>query len=165
MVWLYRSRVPVGKRAVFYSFKLFLPAIAPLWWNSEGLLCSGHFKLARLRRVCCTPGGGHAALWLKYGEMKKVSLTCLLQLICPPLPTIRESVLNRLNMELDLQSLYGLHVYSCTHWLRPRNSPRIWAHIRERYWSAKIDNISSLPPCTGLTAEGVVDSFPQYFNI
>jgi hypothetical protein len=26
-------------------------------------------------------------------------------------------------MELDLQSLFGLHVYSCTHRLRPRNSP------------------------------------------
>jgi hypothetical protein len=35
-----------------------------------------------------------------------------------------------LNMELDLQSLLGLHVHSCTHWLRPL----IWAHIRGRYW-------------------------------
>ncbi len=25
-----------------------------------------------------------------------------------------------LQMELDLQSLFGLHVHSCTHWLRPR---------------------------------------------
>jgi hypothetical protein len=37
-------------------------------------------------------------------------------------------------------------VYSCTHWLGPRNSspppPRIWAHLRGRYWSAKIDDIS-----------------------
>jgi hypothetical protein len=24
-------------------------------------------------------------------------------------------------MELDLQSLFGLHVHSCTHWLKPRN--------------------------------------------
>jgi hypothetical protein len=29
----------------------------------------------------------------------------------------------RLNMELDPQSLFGLHVYSCPHWLRPRNPP------------------------------------------
>ncbi len=49
-------------------------------------------------------------------------------------------------MELDLQSLCGLYVYGCTHWLRPRNSPRIWAHRRGRYWSAKIDDISYLPP-------------------
>jgi hypothetical protein len=50
-------------------------------------------------------------------------------------------------MELDLQSLFGLHVQSCTHWLRPRNAPppvpRILAHIRGRYWSAKIDDIST----------------------
>jgi hypothetical protein len=30
---------------------------------------------------------------------------------------------HRLNIELDLQRLFGIHVYSCTHWLRPRNSP------------------------------------------
>jgi hypothetical protein len=50
---------------------------------------------------------------------------------------------HKLNMELDLQSLFGLNVHSSTHWLRPRNPPpRIWAHMRERYWSAKIDDIS-----------------------
>ncbi len=49
-------------------------------------------------------------------------------------------------MELDLQILFGLHVHSCTHWLRPRTPPpRIWAHIRGRYWSAKIDDISLWP--------------------
>ncbi len=47
---------------------------------------------------------------------------------------------HRLNMKLDLQS--------CTHWLRHRNPPppRIWAHIRGLYWSAKIDDISLWPP-------------------
>jgi hypothetical protein len=32
---------------------------------------------------------------------------------------------HRLNMKLDLQSLFGLHGHSCTHWLwlRPRNPP------------------------------------------
>jgi hypothetical protein len=29
-------------------------------------------------------------------------------------------------------------LHSCTHWLRL--PPRIWAHIRGRYWSAKIDD-------------------------
>ncbi len=31
-----------------------------------------------------------------------------------------------------------------TYWLKPRNppSPRTWAHIRGRYWSAKMDDIS-----------------------
>jgi hypothetical protein len=49
-------------------------------------------------------------------------------------------------MELDLQSLL---VHSCTHWLRPRNTlppPHICAHIRGRYCSAKIDDISLWPP-------------------
>ncbi len=51
---------------------------------------------------------------------------------------------HRLNMVLDLQSLFGLPLYSCTPWLRPRTPrlPLIWAHIRGRYWSAKIDDIS-----------------------
>ncbi len=30
---------------------------------------------------------------------------------------------HRLNMELGLQSLFGLHVHSSTHWLGPRNPP------------------------------------------
>jgi hypothetical protein len=46
-------------------------------------------------------------------------------------------------MELDLQSLFGLHVHSGSHCLRPRNpQARIWTHIRGRYGSAKIDVIS-----------------------
>jgi hypothetical protein len=49
-------------------------------------------------------------------------------------------------MELDLQSLFGLHVHSCNHWLRPRNHPPplyppTLGHMRGRYWSAKIDDI------------------------
>jgi hypothetical protein len=56
--------------------------------------------------------------------------------------------LHRLNMEFDLQSLFGRHVQSCTHWMmRPRNPPpRIWARIRGRYWSAKIEDRSLRPP-------------------
>jgi hypothetical protein len=30
---------------------------------------------------------------------------------------------HRLYMELVLQNLFGLHMHSCTHWLRPRNTP------------------------------------------
>jgi hypothetical protein len=47
----------------------------------------------------------------------------------------------RLNMELDPQRLFGIlcvHLYS----LANTPLPRIWAHIRGRYWSAKIDDIS-----------------------
>jgi hypothetical protein len=29
----------------------------------------------------------------------------------------------RLNMELDLQSAFGLNMLSCTHWLRPPQPP------------------------------------------
>jgi hypothetical protein len=57
---------------------------------------------------------------------------------------------HRLNMESDFQSLFGIHVQcSCTNWLRPRNPPppRNWAHLRGRYWSAKIDDISDISLC------------------
>jgi hypothetical protein len=30
---------------------------------------------------------------------------------------------HRLNIKLDLQSLFGLYVHMCTHWLRPRTPP------------------------------------------
>ncbi len=60
---------------------------------------------------------------------------------------------HRLNMELNRQSLFGLHLHSWTHWLRLRNrnpspppSLRIWPHIRSSYWSVKIDDISLRPP-------------------
>jgi hypothetical protein len=36
---------------------------------------------------------------------------------------------HRLNMELELQSLYGLHVHSCTHWLKPLDSPPPNSHL------------------------------------
>ncbi len=44
-----------------------------------------------------------------------------------------------------------------THWLRPRKPPphRIWAHIRGRYWSAKIDDISLCPPAIGASLASV----------
>jgi hypothetical protein len=42
-----------------------------------------------------------------------------------------------LNMEFDLQSLFRLHVHSCSHWLFPRN-PNL------------------LPPAFGLIYEGAI---------
>jgi len=36
---------------------------------------------------------------------------------------IAERLQHRLNMQLDPQSLFGLHVHSYTHWLRLRNPP------------------------------------------
>jgi hypothetical protein len=50
-------------------------------------------------------------------------------------------------MEFDLQILFGLHVYSCAHWLgppQPPPSPLAFGLINEGAieWSAKIDDIS-----------------------
>jgi hypothetical protein len=36
-------------------------------------------------------------------------------------------------MELDLQSLFGLHVHSCTDWLRLRNPPPAFGLIDDIY--------------------------------
>ncbi len=76
-------------------------------------------------------------------------------LVCKTMETGQFTVLvslnHRLNMDLDLQSLFGLHMHSLRE-SRPRPPPRIWAHIRGRYWSAKIDDISLLPP--GLNKPG-----------
>ncbi len=64
---------------------------------------------------------------------------------------------HRLNVkvELGLQRLFGLYVHSCTYWLRPRNRnplpPHLcWAHIRVRYCSAKLDDISLWPSVKSL---------------
>ncbi len=54
---------------------------------------------------------------------------------------------HRLDMKLDLQSLFGLHVHSRTHWMRPSNPPPHLG-IHRIYKSAigqpvsKIDDIS-----------------------
>ncbi len=47
---------------------------------------------------------------------------------------------HRLNMKLDLESLFGLHVYSCTQESRPPQlpqSPRIWA-LEGAIWSSTL---------------------------
>jgi hypothetical protein len=57
---------------------------------------------------------------------------------------------HRLNMELDLQSLFGLlctvQLYSLAKTPQLSPSPSFWAHTRGRYWSAKIVDISLLSP-------------------
>ncbi len=42
--------------------------------------------------------------------------------------------------------LYGTVLIGWDPATSPSPSPRIWAHIRRRYWSAKIDDISVWPP-------------------
>ncbi len=56
-----------------------------------------------------------------------------------------------LNMELYLQSIFPLHGHSFILIGRDPTTPFppppcIWAHIRGRYWSAKIDDIYLWPP-------------------
>ncbi len=63
------------------------------------------------------------------------------------------AVVHRLNMELDILSLFAwapCAVHYCNHWLRPRKPPPppAGAHIRGHYWSAMIDDISLGPPAT-----------------
>jgi hypothetical protein len=36
-----------------------------------------------------------------------------------------------LNIEFDLQSLFGLHEHSCSYWLGPRNPPPAFGLIYE----------------------------------
>jgi hypothetical protein len=49
---------------------------------------------------------------------------------------------HRLNMELDLQNLFGLLVHSCTHW-HPLPPPAFeLIYEGAMHWSAKIDDIS-----------------------
>ncbi len=63
--------------------------------------------------------------------------------------SVQKDIIIVFNIELDIQSLFGLHVTWCAQLFslaekpQPPSSPRIWAHIYEgRYWSAKIDDIS-----------------------
>ncbi len=49
-----------------------------------------------------------------------------------------------LNMQLDLQSFFGLLCTAETPAASPL--PQHWAQIQGRYWSAKIDDISMIPP-------------------
>jgi hypothetical protein len=50
--------------------------------------------------------------------------------------------IHRLNMELDIQSLFELHVHSCTHWLNPP-PPHLGSYTRALL--VKIDNFSLWP--------------------
>ncbi len=54
------------------------------------------------------------------------------------LHTVKITAYHWLNMELDLQTPYA-QLYALA---ETPNLPRIWAHIRGSYWSAKIDDIS-----------------------
>jgi hypothetical protein len=48
---------------------------------------------------------------------------------------------HRLNMELDLQSLCGLHVHSCTTWLKPCTPPAFGLIFEGALGQTKVDDI------------------------
>jgi hypothetical protein len=52
--------------------------------------------------------------------------------------------IRRLNMELNFQSYLGscVQLYSLAETPQLPPPPRIWAHVRGRYWPAKIDDMS-----------------------
>ncbi len=67
-----------------------------------------------------------------------------------PLYPTRNAPTHRLNMELDLQSLFGLHVHSSlADTTQPPPSSRIWAHIRERYTVKK--RLPTFPSPAGMS--------------
>ncbi len=59
------------------------------------------------------------------------------------LALMKKGLTHRLNMKLDHQSIFGFQVHRYPSAATPQlpSSPRIWAHIRGRYWSAKKDDI------------------------
>ncbi len=61
----------------------------------------------------------------------------------------RYGICHRLNMKLDLQSLFGLLFIAVLIGWDPATPPlpRIWAHIRGRYWSAKIEDLADYNKC------------------
>jgi hypothetical protein len=72
-----------------------------------------------------------------------------------------------LNMELNLQSLFGLHVHRCTHWLRPSNTPPPLPHLgscecaigQPRY----VDDISLWPHASVSSEIRIIDRI-QHFS-
>jgi hypothetical protein len=87
-------------------------------------------------RVVCIQKVPHGADGVVELEPREQSL------VFPNQETHQESCNHRLNMELDLQSLFGLQLYSLTETPQIPSFPRNGAHIRGHYWSAKTDDIS-----------------------
>ncbi len=79
-------------------------------------------------------------------KQEKYSLYCIVLILGVLVTGIYQY--HRLKMELDLHSLFGLlctNVLICWDPQPPPPTPRIWAHIRGRCWSAKIDISFNLP--------------------
>ncbi len=108
---------------------------------------------------CYTISNTKPDMWLPPPERLQRGVPCwLLNLRC--MGTQRVQIIGSIWSKISTHSLFGLPVHhSCTHWLRP--ATRIWAHIRGRYWSAKIDDIPLRT--TGSKARGPsLVGFTQY---
>ncbi len=99
---------------------------------------SGSEQPARLHRLLLERGRGHRPQErTRYKDGRECRLLCR-----------NFTIADRLNMALDLQSLFGLHITWCTQLYSLAETPqllpslRIWTRIRGRYWSAKTDDIS-----------------------
>ncbi len=128
------------------SFSVFLCVAGPASWRERGR--------------------GGERRWAVSYERKKawssINRSILFSLHKPETPFTNY---HRLNMEWVLQSLFELHVHSCTHWLRPRTppppSPYLGSFTRALLviGPAKIDDISLWPllftyPTTHLVPSG-----------
>ncbi len=92
-------------------------------------------------RMCTSPRVSAHASFTKCCRVHRVFLRSVIAHMFPHR--------HRLNMEVDLQSLFGLHATWCAqlYSLAERVpatplSPGVWIRIRGRYWSTKIDDIS-----------------------
>ncbi len=90
-----------------------------------------------------------AKIWRTLGFLRTTERLCCV----PPLTvTDLNNASTENHMVLDLQSLFGLLCIAVLiGWdpaTPPPPAPRIWAHIRGRYWSAKVDDISLCNPLT-----------------
>jgi len=87
------------------------PAI--LWatrWRSTETTSTGTNPSSR-------PSTGSSSTQTLWPDTVRVIYTGLLVFLGALWDTVQCGTIHRLNMELDLQGLFGLHVHSCTHWL------------------------------------------------
>jgi hypothetical protein len=130
IVWgLKHSPISDGQ---MYGARVFQPPTAQVKWNQWVNFFKIRMISAEEKTICCEiqmcyPDLGRTnkilkqnTVWFSNRDILFISKT--LTDFCPILYSCITSF-HRSNVELDLQSLFGLHVYSCTNWLRPRKTP------------------------------------------
>ncbi len=137
-----------------HPLSVYLPSHTKLWstFQLRGQTHSAYFSSTPTLRYSVapapTPYPSKASI-LAMVTSEKIALHCHFYFICnmkQMFSTVHctEAEFMNVQFEQNLLSLFGFHVHSCTHWLTPpqHHPPPHWAHIRGRYWSAKIDDIS-----------------------